>query len=191
MDGENVIMSQILTDNQVRRFGKFWFLALWTIACIAGTANKGVADMVQLGVTVCGAGIDRRDTPVTINSHDSLANPPVGDITLTKNCYGPVIGTFTAAINTTLHLHQRRAKCISNGGFAGGCNPFSLPVDALPSHTEFHVTGAAQISDPVVAASWMWSNLPRGVWRFHVQPAAFSAVIISNSTFTVEAFQRP
>lgn len=165
-------------------------VALGVAVFLFGGADEGVADRKGQG-TYCKMGYDIRTIEATVSDHSSSDNTPVGDVTIRKNCSGSVIGTFTAEIDANLHLHERWAECVSNGGFVDGCTP-GVDSYASPGHMLLQSDGIADVSYPVVTVRWIWPQLARGQWRFRVLPAeALGPVKIKYSAFTVEAFQKP
>ncbi len=164
-------------------------VALGVAVFLFGGADEGVADRKGAG-TYCKMGYDIRTIEATVSDHSSSDNTPVGDVTIRKNCSGSVVGTFTAALTTNLHLHELWAYCVSDGGFVTGCTT-GQSIYASPPHTLLQSNGTADVSYPVETVRWIWPQLPPGQWRFRVLPAALAPVTIKYSNFTVEAFQHP
>ena len=166
--------------------------ALGAFVCLVGGADEGVAaDRKGGGGTYCKMRYDVRTTDVIVNDHFSLDNAPLGDVTMPKDCIGPVIGTFSAEIDANLHLHELWADCIGSGGFVGGCTP-GQRITADPPHTLLRTDGVPDVTWPVVTVRWIWPKVPPGKWRLRVLPAAaLGQVTVRYSTFTAEAIGQP
>ena len=172
-----------LRMNQAARTALLALGAFW----VFGAAETALAQSLSGGGRSCKVRFDARTTEVTILDHSSSDNIPVGDITTKKPCRGDVVGTFTASLTGTIHIHEVWATCIDNAGLTGGCTAGTTVV-AQPGHTLLQSNGEQQVSWPVVTARWIWPKLPSGNWRFRLYPAVFTPAIVKNSIFTIEAY---
>ena len=174
------------------------FIALVGATVIAGSLVIGGA--VNATSTSGQAAGDCRMGHYT--SNDQAYGGVVAQVTVNKQCVGPVEGRFTTNIFRYAFgripggLHSTsivmRATCAGTGGFASPCTVGQV-VTASPGPTSLSVCNT-DAGDNCMAGvgtrgmNMVWPSLSRGVWTFEVEATAAGSDWVRERTFTVEAF---
>jgi len=181
---------------RMRGWESYAVLTFGVAAGLLAGAAAAMADVRAHGNSFCALKYHEQTSPIVVPDHSSADNTPVGDLTVTKNCTGPVIGTLSVEITGRLHLHEIIAQCISDGGIQGGCTTGTKIDVGYPAvageHKLLYSDGVADVTYPIATIQLIWPNLARGQWRFYVLPAcsADCPVTIQKSYFRVEAYHR-
>ncbi len=167
----------------------------------------GLATVVVGGLTVGGVALATTTSGQAngdckmgyYTSNDPVYGGIAAQVSLNKNCPGPVEGRFTGQIikytwgptsGTQATTIVMRATCTATGGFASPCTVGQV-VTASPGSTTLSSCNADLepcSREGTRGMNMVWPSLARGVWSFEVEATASGADWLAARTFTVEAF---